>query len=123
VVFADLIQLDTNNVGLSEVSAESTLAIVYMNHADLQFIGCSTFLARVTGARQCSETPPGGAHQLTMKLQRQTSETRDMPFLKNDMNDAPPTTGKPLDAADAPGKADSEMFEADEILPPLDISP
>jgi hypothetical protein len=50
-----------------------------------------------------------------MKLQRQTSETRDMPFLKNDMNDGPPTTGKPLDAADAPGKADSEMFEADEL--------
>ena len=39
-----------------------------------------------------------------------------MPFLKNDMNDALPTTGKPLDAADAPGKADSEMFEADEIV-------
>ena len=63
----------------------------------------------------CRETPPGGSHQLTMKLQRQTSETRDMPFLKNDMNDGPPTTGKPLDAADAPGKADSEMFEADEL--------
>jgi hypothetical protein len=28
-----------------------------------------------------------------------------------------PTTGKPLDAADAPGKADSEMFEADELAP------
>jgi hypothetical protein len=38
-------------------------------------------------------------------------------FMKNDMNDAAPTTGKPLDAADAPGKADSEMFEADEIIP------
>jgi len=52
-----------------------------------------------------------------MKSQRQTSETRDVPFMKNDMNDASPTTGKPLDAADAPGKADSEMFEADEIVP------
>ena len=40
-----------------------------------------------------------------------TSEVRDVPFLKNDMNDSPPTTGKPVDSADAPGKADSEMVE------------
>jgi hypothetical protein len=41
-------------------------------------------------------------------------ETRDVPFLKNDMNDSPPTTGKRLDATDAPGKADSEMLKDDE---------
>ena len=33
VVFADLIQLDTDNVGLPEVGAKSTLPIVYVNHA------------------------------------------------------------------------------------------
>jgi hypothetical protein len=52
-----------------------------------------------------------------MKSQRETSETRDVPFMKNDMNDSPPTTGWPLDVSDAPGKADSELFEADEIVP------
>jgi len=52
-----------------------------------------------------------------MKPKRESSETRDVPFLKNDMNDAPPTTGKPLDSADAPGKPDSELFEADELAP------
>lgn len=41
-------------------------------------------------------------------------ETRDVPFLKNDMNDSPPTTGKGLDSTDAPGKADSEMWKDDE---------
>jgi hypothetical protein len=41
-------------------------------------------------------------------------ETRDVPFLKNDMNDSPPTTSKRLDSADAPGKADSEMLKDDE---------
>ena len=41
---------------------------------------------------------------------------RDVPFMNNDMNDAPPTTGRPLEASDAPGKADSEMFESDEIV-------
>lgn len=41
-------------------------------------------------------------------------DTRDVPFLRNDMNDSPATTGKHLDAADAPGKADSEMSKDDE---------
>lgn len=45
------------------------------------------------------------------------SDIMDVPFLKNDMNDALPTTGWPLDVSDAPGKADSEMFEADELAP------
>jgi hypothetical protein len=53
-----------------------------------------------------------------MKSQRETSETRDVPFMKNDMNDSPPTTGKPLETSDAPGKADSEMLNDDEGAPP-----
>jgi hypothetical protein len=37
---------------------------------------------------------------------------REVPFLGNDMKDQPlPTTGKPLDRADASGKADSEWTE------------
>jgi hypothetical protein len=52
-----------------------------------------------------------------MKFQREASETRDVPFMKNDMNDSLPTTGWPVDVADAPWKADSELFEADEIVP------
>jgi len=52
-----------------------------------------------------------------MKSQHETSETRDVPLMTNDMNDAPATTGKPLDAADAPGKADSEMLEDDDAVP------
>ena len=53
----------------------------------------------------------------------ESSDARDVPLMKNDMNDPLPTTGRPLNSSDAPGKADSEMFEADEILPSLDISP
>ena len=63
-----------------------------------------------------AETPARRAHQPSMKSQHETSETRDVPLMTNDMNDAPATTGKPLDAADAPGKADSEMLE-DEVAP------
>jgi hypothetical protein len=33
VVLADLIQLDTDNVGLPEVGAKSALSVVYMDHA------------------------------------------------------------------------------------------
>jgi hypothetical protein len=47
------------------------------------------------------------------------SETRDVPFLKNDLNDSTATTGKPLDTADAPGKADSEMVEDGELPQPI----
>jgi len=46
-----------------------------------------------------------------------TIETRDVPLMKNDMNDPLPTTGRPLDSSDSPGRADSEMFETDEIAP------
>jgi hypothetical protein len=47
------------------------------------------------------------------------SETRDVPFLKNDMNDSPATTGKSLDTVDAPGTADSEMVENGELPQPV----
>ena len=50
-----------------------------------------------------------------MKHEPQAGETMDVPFMKNDMNDSLPTTGWPLDVSDAPGKADSELFEADEL--------
>ena len=50
-----------------------------------------------------------------MKYEPQAGETMDVPFMKNDMNDPLPTTGWPLDVSDAPGKADSELFEADEL--------
>jgi hypothetical protein len=36
---------------------------------------------------------------------------RDIPFIGNDMKDDAPTMDKPLDATDAPGRADSEMIE------------
>lgn len=45
----------------------------------------------------------------------QPNEVHDVPFLKNDMHESVPTTGKPIDTADAPGKADSEMIEQDEL--------
>jgi hypothetical protein len=38
-------------------------------------------------------------------------EVRDIPFIGNDMKDDLPTMDKPLDVADAPGRADSEMIE------------
>ena len=40
-------------------------------------------------------------------------EMREVPFLKNDMQDQPATTGRPVNTSDAPGKADSELTEAD----------
>jgi len=46
-------------------------------------------------------------------------EVRDVPFLKNDMKDQPTTTGKPLEPADGPGKADAEMAEDDSLYPAL----
>jgi len=52
-----------------------------------------------------------------MMGERKAGEIRDVPFLKHDMNDSPPTTGWQLGESDAPGKADSELFEADEIVP------
>ena len=38
-------------------------------------------------------------------------EMREVPFLKNDMQDQPATTGRPVNTADAPGRADSELTD------------
>lgn len=45
------------------------------------------------------------------------TEENDLPFVPNDMAGRPGTMGKPLDTADAPGKADSEMGEEELLLP------
>jgi hypothetical protein len=45
-------------------------------------------------------------------LHTSEGEVRDLPFMANDMKDHACTMDKPLDAADAPGKADSEIVEA-----------
>jgi hypothetical protein len=42
------------------------------------------------------------------------TEENDLPFAKNELRDQPGSMGKPLDTADAPGRADSEF--ADEAL-------
>jgi hypothetical protein len=44
-------------------------------------------------------------------------EVREVPFLQNDMKDQVPTTGRQLDQADAPGKADSECIELEQFEP------
>jgi hypothetical protein len=51
-------------------------------------------------------------------MKHQDGEIRDVPFLKNDMKDELPTTGKPLDPADGPGKADAELGDEIEVLQP-----
>jgi hypothetical protein len=38
-------------------------------------------------------------------------EENDIPFFRNELSDSPGTMDKPLDTADAPGKADSEFIE------------
>jgi hypothetical protein len=48
----------------------------------------------------------------------QAGEDNDIPFMKNELRDFPGTLDKPLDTADAPGKADSEL--AEDGLPPRD---
>jgi len=45
-------------------------------------------------------------------------DVRDVPFMENDMKEHLPTTGKPLDTADEPGKADGELGEQSD-RPPL----
>jgi hypothetical protein len=42
-------------------------------------------------------------------LHKEEGAVRDVPFLGNDMKDHVTTMDKPLDSADAPGKADSEL--------------
>lgn len=49
-------------------------------------------------------------------MKQHRDEEFDLPFVGNDMNDSPATMDKPLDTADAPGRADSELAEDD--LPP-----
>ena len=44
-------------------------------------------------------------------MPNRAGEVREVPFLKNDMQDDLPTTGKPLNQADEPGKADAELAE------------
>ena len=45
-------------------------------------------------------------------MSKREGEVRDVPFLGNDIKgDEPPTTGRPTDGADAPGKADSELAD------------
>ena len=47
-------------------------------------------------------------------------EENDIPFVKNDLGDFRGTMDKPLDTADAPGRADSELVE--DGLPPRNQS-
>lgn len=44
-------------------------------------------------------------------MSKREGEVREVPFLGNDMKDQPPTTGKPSNQTDAPGKADSECTQ------------
>jgi len=44
-------------------------------------------------------------------MSKREGEVREIPFLKNDMKDQAPTTGRRADQTDAPGKADSEFTE------------
>jgi hypothetical protein len=47
-------------------------------------------------------------------MSRNEGEVREIPFRRNDMKDQPTTTGRSLDHADAPGKADSECAQETE---------
>jgi len=44
-------------------------------------------------------------------MPKNARDVNDFPFQKDEMKDHPNTMGKPLDTADAPGRADSEMVE------------
>jgi hypothetical protein len=44
-------------------------------------------------------------------MAKNARDVNDFPFQKDEMKDHPNTMGKPLDTADAPGRADSEMAE------------
>lgn len=54
----------------------------------------------------------------TKIMPKHEGEVREVPFLGNDMKDQGPTTGKPSDQADAPGRADSECTEPIEPAKP-----
>ena len=49
-------------------------------------------------------------------IHEKEGEVRDIPFLRNDMKESAPTMDKPLDAPDAPGKADSEIGDVESDL-------
>ena len=55
VVFADLIQLDTDNVGLPEVCAKSALSVVYVDHAKT-----STRVGQHLYCQSTGQIAPGG---------------------------------------------------------------
>jgi hypothetical protein len=50
-------------------------------------------------------------------MPRPQSEENDLPFAANDNRGRPGTMDKPLDAIDAPAKADSELGEDYDSLP------
>jgi hypothetical protein len=50
-------------------------------------------------------------------MPRPQSEENDLPFAANDNRGRPGTMDKPLDAIDAPAKADSELGEDQDLLP------
>jgi hypothetical protein len=51
-------------------------------------------------------------------MSKREGEVRELPFLKNDMKDQTPSTGRRSDQTDAPGKADSELTEEHEQKKP-----
>lgn len=51
-------------------------------------------------------------------MSKREGEVREIPFLGNDMKDAAATTGRPLNHADAPGRADSELSEGADLNKP-----
>jgi hypothetical protein len=44
-------------------------------------------------------------------MSKREGEVREIPFVKNEMKNQAPTTGKPADKKDAPGKADLEFAD------------
>jgi hypothetical protein len=50
-------------------------------------------------------------------MSRPQSEENDLPFTPNDNRGRPGTMDKPVDTVDAPGKADSELGEDQDLLP------
>ncbi len=44
-------------------------------------------------------------------MKQPQDEENDVPFFRNELRDFPGTMDKPLDTADAPGRADSELVE------------
>jgi hypothetical protein len=54
---------------------------------------------------------------------KREGEVREVPFLKNDMKDQLPATGKCLDRADSPGKADAECGDEKDAVESRDCTP